>query len=49
MSPHVQSELISRRIHAVTAPSEDSGWIWAEVLTSVALTGMCVAALFSGI
>jgi hypothetical protein len=26
---------------------EDSRWIWAEVLTSVALTGLCVAALFS--
>ena len=49
MSPRVQSDRISRRIHAVTASSEDSRWIWTEVLTSVALTGMCVAALFSGI
>ena len=47
MSPRVQSEPISRRIHAVTASSEDSCWIWAEVLTSVALTGICVAAFFS--
>jgi hypothetical protein len=47
MSPLVQSEPISRHIHAVTASLEDSYWIWAEVLTSVALTGMCVAALFT--
>jgi hypothetical protein len=47
MSPRVQSEPISRRIHAVSVSSEDSPWIWAEVLTSVALTGLCVAALFS--
>ena len=49
MSPRVQSEPMSRRNHAATASSEDSRWIWTEVLTSVALTGMCVAALFSGI
>jgi hypothetical protein len=49
MSPRVQSEPMSRRIHAATASLEDSRWIWTEVLTSVALTGMCVAALFSGI
>jgi len=38
---------ISRHIHAEIGPVEDSRWVWAEVLTSVALTGLCVVALFS--
>ena len=45
MSP--PSGPISRRIHAEIGPVEDSRWVWAEVLTSVALTGLCVVALFS--
>ena len=35
MSPHVQSEF------------DDSRWLWAEILTCVALTGLCAAELFS--
>jgi hypothetical protein len=27
----------------------DSRWIWVEVLTSAALTGLCVAAVFNTI
>jgi len=37
--------LQSRAIHAEIVSSRDNSWIWAEVLTSVALTGLCVAAL----
>ena len=47
MSPRVQSGPTSRRILAEIVSLEDSRWVWAEVLTSVALTGLCVAALFS--
>jgi len=47
MSPRVQSGPTSRHIHAEIVSLEDSRWVWAEVLTSVALTGLCVAALFS--
>ena len=47
MSPRMQSGPISRRILAEIVSLEDSCWVWAEVLTSVALTGLCVAALFS--
>jgi hypothetical protein len=43
MSPRVQSGPTSTEIVSL----EDSRWVWAEVLTSVALTGLCVAALFS--
>ena len=49
MSPRVQSGPTSRRIHAEIVSLEDSRWVWAEVLTSVALTGLCVVALFSQI
>ena len=47
MSQRVQSEPTLRRIRAEIASLEDSHWVWVEVLTSVALTGLCVAALFS--
>jgi hypothetical protein len=47
MSPRLQSEPISRRIHVVTVSSKDSRWMWAAIRTSVALTGLCVVALFS--
>ena len=47
MGPRVQSELRSRRIRAEIVSSEDGRWVWVEVLTSVALTGLCVAAFFS--
>ena len=49
MSPRVQSESTSSRIYAKIASSEDSRWVWAELITTVALTGLCVAALFSEI
>ena len=40
----MQSESTSSRIYAKIASSEDSRWVWAELLTTVALTGLCVAA-----
>jgi hypothetical protein len=49
MSPHVQSGPTESCIEAEAVSLEDSRWVWAEVLTSVALTGLCVAALFSKI
>jgi hypothetical protein len=49
MNPRTQSGPTESRIRASVVALEDSSWVWAEVLTSVALTGLCVAALFSKI
>ena len=47
--PRMQSVPTEGRIQAEVVSLEDSRWVWAEFLTSVALTGLCVAALFSKI
>ena len=39
MSPHVQSESAASRLYAKIASSEDSPWVWAELISTVALRG----------
>jgi hypothetical protein len=49
MNPRMHSGPTEGRIQAEVVFLDGSHWVWAEVLTNVALTGLCVAALFSKI
>ena len=47
MSTHVQSKAALRRKQAGVVALEDDRWVWGVIFTTVALTGLCVATLFS--
>jgi hypothetical protein len=47
MSTHVQSKAALRREQAGIVALEDDRWVWGVIFTTVALTGLCVATLFS--
>jgi hypothetical protein len=48
MSPRVQSKAALRgNNHAAVVAIEDDRWVWGVIFTIAALSGLCLAALFS--
>ena len=47
MSRHVQCKATLRRKRASLVAQEDDRWVWGVIFTTVALTSLCVATLFS--
>ena len=47
MSPRVQSKAALRRKHAAVVAIEDDRWVWGVIFGAAALTGLCLAIVFS--
>jgi hypothetical protein len=47
MSTRKQSKAVLRRKRAEAVASENDWWVWGVIFTTVALTALCVATLFS--
>ena len=47
MSTRAQGKAALRRKHADVVSLEDDRWVWGVIFATVALSGLCVATLFS--
>ena len=47
MSTQVQGKATLRRKRAGLVAQEDDRWVWGVIFTTVSLTSLCVATLFS--
>ena len=47
MSPRVQSKAALRGNHAAVVAIEDDRWVWGVIFATAALSGLCLATVFS--